>query len=91
MGKHYRYHENILDQFYVTLPSDSFGHYVPANTIADFRTKLATLLELEHDKLEDGQVKISYPKWCKKALFALYTSFRFGGNHISFKVLINCF
>ena len=41
-----------MHHFYVTLPSDSSGYYFPANTIADFRTKLATPLELEHDKLE---------------------------------------
>jgi len=38
-----------MDNFYVTLPSDSFGYYFPVNSIADFRTKLATPLELEHD------------------------------------------
>ena len=47
------------------MPSDSSGYYYPANTIADFRTKLATPLELEHDKWEVGLVEISYPKWYK--------------------------
>jgi hypothetical protein len=55
-----------MDHFYVTLPSDSSGYYFPANTIADFRTKLATQLELEHDKLEVGLVEKSYPKSYKK-------------------------
>ena len=51
-----------MDRFYVTLPSDSSAYYFPANTIADFRTKLATPLELEHDKCEVGLVEISCPK-----------------------------
>jgi len=55
-----------MDHFYIALPSDSSGYYFPANTIADFRTKLATSLELEHDKWEVGLVEISYPKGYKK-------------------------
>jgi hypothetical protein len=51
-----------MDHFYVTLPSESPRYYFPANTIAEFRTKLATTLELEHDKWEVGLVEISYPK-----------------------------
>jgi len=48
--------------FYVTLPSDSSNYFFPANTIADFRTKLATPLELEHNKWAVGLVEIFYPK-----------------------------
>jgi len=55
-----------MDNFYVTLPSDSSGFYYPANTIANFRTKLATPLELQHNKWEVGLVEISYSKGYKK-------------------------
>jgi hypothetical protein len=47
-----------MDDFHVTLPSDRSGYYFPTNTIADFRTKLATPLELEHDKWEVGLVEM---------------------------------
>jgi hypothetical protein len=46
-----------MDHFYVTLPSD-----FPHNTIANVKTKLATPIELEHDKWEVGLVELSYPK-----------------------------
>jgi hypothetical protein len=36
-----------MDNFYVTLPSDSSGLYYPTNTIAIFTTKLATPLEMQ--------------------------------------------
>jgi len=55
-----------MDHLYVALQSDSSGYYIPVNTIADFRTKLATPLELEHGKLEVGLIEISYPKGYKK-------------------------
>jgi hypothetical protein len=55
-----------MDNFYVTLPSDSYGLYFPANTIANFSTKLATPLELQHGKWEVGLVEISYPNGYKK-------------------------
>jgi len=55
-----------MDHFYITLPSDVSGYYSSANTIEDYRTKLATPLELEHDKWEVGLVEISYPKDNKK-------------------------
>jgi len=58
-----------MDHFYVTLPSHGSGYYFPANKIADFRKKLATPLEFEHDKWEVVVVEISYPKGCYKALF----------------------
>ena len=54
-----------MDNFYVTLPSGSSGYY-PANTIANFTTKLATPLELQHNKWEVGLVEISYPNGYKK-------------------------
>jgi hypothetical protein len=52
----------------VTLPSDSSGYYFPSNTIANFRTKVAPLIEFETDKWEVGIVEISYPKGYKKRL-----------------------
>jgi hypothetical protein len=82
----YRYQENITDHFYVTLPSDSSCYYFPANTKTDFRTKLATPLELEHDKWEVGLVKISYPKGYKKRY--LYNTRRVGSEDIIFPVKI---
>ena len=66
LDKRDRYQEIIMDHFYVTLPSDSSGYYFPSNTIADFRTKLATPLELEHSNWEVGIIEISYPKGYKK-------------------------
>jgi len=55
-----------MDNFYLTLPSDSSGYYYPANTIANFTTKLATPLELQPNKWEVGLVEISYPNGYKK-------------------------
>jgi len=55
-----------MDNFYVTLPSESSGYYYPANTIANFTTKLATPLELQNNKWEVGLVEISYPNGYKK-------------------------
>jgi len=51
-----------MDHLYVIIPSESSGYYFPANTIDDFRTKLATPLELKHGKLEVGLIEISYPE-----------------------------
>jgi len=68
LGKLYCYQENIIDHLYITLPSDGSGCYFPANTIAEFRTKLAATLELEHDKCEVGLVEISYPKGYKSVI-----------------------
>ena len=56
-----------MDIFYVTLPSDSSGYYYPANTIAYFTIKLATPLQLKHNKWEVGLVEISYPDVYKKS------------------------
>jgi len=61
-----------MDRFYATLPSDSSGYYFPANTIADFRTKLATPLELEHGKWEVRLIEISYPKEYKNGLWTIH-------------------
>ena len=73
-----------MDHFYVTLPSDSSGYYFPANTIADFRTKLATPLEWQHDKWEVGLFEISYPKGYKKRY--LHNTLRLGSEDIIFPV-----
>jgi len=51
-----------MDYFYDTLPPESSGYYFVGNTIVDFRTKLATPLELEHDRWEVGLIEISYHK-----------------------------
>ena len=51
-----------MDQFYVTLPSDNSANFFRNNTIAGFRTKLATPIELEPDKWEVGLVEMSYPR-----------------------------
>ena len=73
-----------MDQFYVTLPSDSSANFFPDNTIASFRTKLATPIELEPDKWEVGLVEISYPRGYKKHL--LYNTLRFDSTPIKFPV-----
>jgi hypothetical protein len=49
-----------MDNFYVTLSSDSSCYYYPTNTIANFTNKLATHLKLQHNKCEVGLVEISY-------------------------------
>ena len=66
MGKRVRYEENVMNNFYVTLPSEGSGYFYSANTSASFRTKLATSLELEPNRWEVGLVEISYPKGYKK-------------------------
>jgi hypothetical protein len=50
-----------MDNFYVKLSSENSSYYYPANTIANFTTKLATPLELEPNKWKVGLVEISYP------------------------------
>ena len=84
LGKRVRYQANIMDHFYITLPSDSSGYYFAANTLADFRTKLATPLELEHDKWEVGLEEILYPKGYKKRF--LYHTLRADSEEITFPV-----
>jgi hypothetical protein len=54
-----------MDNFYVTVPSDSSGFYYPVNTVANYTTKLATPLELQHNKWEVGLVEILYPNGYK--------------------------
>jgi hypothetical protein len=54
-----------MNNFYITLPSDSSGYYL-ANTIVNFTTELATPLELEPYKWEVSLVQISYPNRCRK-------------------------
>ena len=69
-----------MDNFYVfyhqTIPVNIFRPY--------FRTKLATTLELEHDKWEVGLVEISYPKGYKKRY--LHNTLRLGSDDIIFPV-----
>jgi len=84
LDKLYRYQENIIDHFYVTLPSGSSGYYFPANTVSDFRTKLAIPLDLEHDKWEFGLVEISYPKGYENRY--LHNTLRLGSEDIIFPV-----
>jgi len=73
-----------MDHFYLLLPSDSSGYYFPANTIDDFRTELATPLELEHGKWEVGLIEISYPKGYKKR--SLHNTLRLDSEEITFPV-----
>jgi len=73
-----------MDQFNVTLPSDSSGYYFPANTIDNFRTKLATPLELEHGDWKVDLIEISYPKGCKK--LSLHNTLRLDSEEITFPV-----
>ena len=60
-----------MEHFYVTLPSDSSGYYFP-NTIANFKTKLDTPIELKPDEWDVGLVKISYRKGCKKFSYLIH-------------------
>lgn len=49
-----------MDQFYLTLPSDSSSKYYPENTIASFRTKLSDRIELDGE-YEVGLAQLIYP------------------------------
>jgi len=40
----------LSDLLYVTLPSESLGNFCPRNTIASYKTKLATPIELVPDQ-----------------------------------------
>jgi len=73
-----------MEHFYVTLPSDSSGYFFPNNTIAHFRTKLATPIELDPDRWEVGLVDISYPKGYRKQF--LYNTLRVNSTEIKFPV-----
>ena len=66
------------------MPSDSSGYYFQANTIDDFRTKLATSLVLEQDKWQVGLVEISYPKGYKMRF--LHNTLRLDSEEITFPV-----
>ena len=57
-----------MEHSYVVLPLDSSSYYFPRNTIANFRTKLATPIQIEPDKLEVGLFEISYPNEYKKPI-----------------------
>ena len=55
-----------MDHFYKTLLSDRSRYYFTWNTVPNFRTKLATLIENNPDKWEVGQVEISCSRGYKK-------------------------
>jgi hypothetical protein len=74
-----------MESFYVVLPSDSSGNYFPLNTIANFRTKLASPIELENSRWEVGLVEISYPKGYKKKQL-LHNIIRLDAMEIRFSV-----
>jgi hypothetical protein len=76
-----------MDIFYVTLPSDSSGLFFPANTIANFRTKLVKPLELQHGKWDVGLVEISYPNGYKKRF--RHNTIRLDSQEITFPVKDN--
>ena len=73
-----------MEQFYLTLPSDSAGYYFPSNTIANFTTKLATPIQLRPSEWDVGLDEITYPRGCKKHL--LIDTFRLGSEEFSFPV-----
>jgi len=73
-----------MDHLYVTLPSDISGYDFPSNTIGNFKTKLATPIEIEPNKWEVGLVEISYPKGYKKPF--LLNTLRLESAEISFPV-----
>ena len=66
--RRYKHQENIMEQFYVVLPSDSSSYYFPRNTMANFRTKLITQIEIEPDRWKVGLIEIPYPKGYKKQI-----------------------
>jgi|SRR5215470_1335647 len=73
-----------MDQFYVVLPSDSSAAYFPRNTISNFKTKLATPIELEPDRWEVGLAEISYPKGYRK--HSLHNTLKLDSMEIKFPV-----
>ena len=73
-----------MDHFYVTLPWDSSAYYFPANTIPNFRRKLASPLELQPNKWEVRLVEIIYPKGYKKRF--LHNTIRLDSEDITFPV-----
>ena len=66
------------EQVYITLPSNSSMNYFPDNTLASFKTKLLSPLEL-HDQWEVGLAEIIYP----------YTWFNINFTNNQFKFLLN--
>lgn len=53
-----------MDQFYLTLPSNSSMNFFPKNTLSTYKTKLAKELELQNGQWEVGLSEIQYPhKW----------------------------
>ena len=76
-----------IKKIWIILCNNAIRHFrllFPANRIADFRRKLATPLQLEHEKWEVGLVEISYPKGYKKRY--LHNTPRLGSEHIIFPV-----
>ena len=49
-----------MDQFYLTLPSDSSSQYYPENTTGTFKTKLSERIEL-NGEYEVGLAQLIYP------------------------------
>ena len=49
-----------MDQFYLTLPSDSSSQYYPENTTTTFKTKLSERIEL-NGEYEVGLAQLIYP------------------------------
>ena len=73
-----------MEQFYVVFPSESSSYYFPRNTIAKFRTKLTTPIEIEPDKRELGLIEIPYPKGYKNPI--QQNILRLGSTEIKFPV-----
>jgi len=70
-----------MDNFYVTLPSDSSGYYYRANTIANFTTKLATQLELQ--QMGSRYSRIIVTEWLQETFPTQYNPFRFARGNFS--------
>jgi hypothetical protein len=49
-----------MNEFYLTLPSDSSREFFPRNTIAHYRTKLSRRIDLENDDWNVGLAEISF-------------------------------
>jgi hypothetical protein len=49
-----------MDQFFITLPSDSSSQYYPENTTACFKTKLSDRIDLDGE-YEVGLAQLNYP------------------------------
>ncbi len=65
-----------MEQFYITLPSNSSESFYPENTISEFRTKLPQALEFQ-DKWEVGLCELIFP--------ANWYNVVKGGNNVTFR------